>query len=335
MDLSPLNLKPIPQEEIPATTPPRPYSSLHDNPHLTTLKNYTTQAMTQIQDTSITVANKTITKIQETTTSMISGLEISESEIANHYLDGSKYGIAGTNGTCCSNYFKYYLNQHELISICCADHRNPYNKVNHLLSFWSKTTLSFLLFAVFVYVHFKSIFEFLIVLMIMSPYGYFIDAMATCSVFYRYNYCVKCCSGVGLSILILTAFLNLISIVAGVYILVKTKPDATHFITQFLLSIVFDQIQPLYLGIFNWILHSWEGCLCLPQISCCGSYPCPPRFCPLLSIFPIKFILNMYSLGKGLTSPASLPSFHSASLPSPPPLLLCLPRSLHCCWLLC
>lgn len=288
-----------------------PSNLLRDHPHLTTLKNYTTtltnETLTHLHKTT----NKTMTRIQDTTISLISGLEISESEIANHYLDGLKYGLAGSNGTCFSNYFRYYSNHHELLSICCADRRNPYNKVNHLLTFWSKSSLSFLLVTIFVYFHYKSIYEFLIILMIMSPYGYFIDSLATCAICYRYNYCIKCCGHIGFFFLILFSVINILAMILGIYILIQTKPNASHIITQFLLSILFDQLQPLYLGIFNWILHSWEGFLCLPQVSCCGSSPCPPRYYPLLGIFPIKLILESYSLGKEIVHDLllSLPHF--------------------------
>lgn len=226
------------------------------------------------------------------------GLDISTSEIANHYLDGLKYGLAGTTGTCLGNYCQYYQNNHDLLAICCANPLNPYNKLNRFLSFWSKTCLAFLLFSIFVYFRLQSLYEFMIVLCVTSPYGYFIDSMATCSIFYRSNYFVKCFHSLGFSILLLTSVLNVISLALGIAILILTKPNFSHFITQFLLSIVFDQLKPLYLGIFNWILHSWKGCLCLPQVSCCGSTPCPPRICPLLGFFPIKLLLNFYNLGK-------------------------------------
>lgn len=290
---------PSPSPSSPSPSPSSSSSTLHETLITQTKAQYANiQNITnKASEISIDMKNIAITTIQQHT-----GLDITTSEIANHYLDGLKYGLAGTSGSCLGNYCQYYQNNHDLLAICCANPLNPYNKVNRFLSFWSKTCLAFLLFAVFVYFHIRSIYEFIIVLLITIPYGYFLDSMATCSHFYRSNYFVKCFHSIGFSILLLTSILNLISLAIGIAILIVTKPNFSHFITQFLLSIVFDQLKPLYLGIFNWILHSWKGCLCLPQISCCGSSPCPPRICPLLGLFPIRILLNMYNLGKYCSS---------------------------------
>lgn len=243
---------------------------------------------------------KTAIKIKDTTIEIVDGLNEQDKEIANHYLDGSKYGLPGSNGTCFSNYLRYYANNHEILAICFADKRNPYNKWNRLLSFWSKSCLSFLLFAIFSKYKLQSILELIIVLVIMSPYGYFIDSMATCSYFYRQNCCVKVFHSLGFFILLLTALINIFTLVLAIIFLIYYKPKPAHIVTQFLLSILFDQLQPLYLGIFNWILFSWKGCLCLPQIQCCGCCgcpACPPRFLPILGLYPIQFLLGLYSLG--------------------------------------
>jgi hypothetical protein len=144
----------------------------------------------------------------------------------------------------------------------------------------------------------NSLLEVLIVVAIMSPYGLLIDSLATCSYFYRQNCCVNFITSAGFAVLVLISLLNILSLGTAIALLLMNQPNPTYFIAQFLLSILIDQLQPLVLGLFNWTLHSWEGCLCLPQISCYGSSPCPPRLYPLLGLCPIRFVLGWYNLGE-------------------------------------
>ena len=179
------------------------------------------------------------------------GLDQQEKEISNHYLDHMRYGLAGSDGSCLSNYIKYHQNNHELLGICYADPRNPYNKRNRFLSFFSKVSLSFLLFAIFSEINYPYYLEVIIVVAILSPYGYFIDAISTCSFFYRHNFLVKTFHSLGCFILFLIFILNIFNLILGIVLLFYYKPTSIAILGQFLLSILFDQLKPLYFDIFN------------------------------------------------------------------------------------
>jgi hypothetical protein len=61
--------------------------------HLSALKAFTT-------DVTLDLKQKTVVYVKESAASnLVRGLEITESEIANHYLDGQKYGLAGSTGS--------------------------------------------------------------------------------------------------------------------------------------------------------------------------------------------------------------------------------------------
>ena len=79
----------------------------------------------------------------------VAGRSARDAEIATHYNSGLKYGVAGSNGGVISNYIRHTLNNHEILSLFCADKRNPYNKTRRLFVIFSKLSLSLLLAAAF------------------------------------------------------------------------------------------------------------------------------------------------------------------------------------------
>jgi nitrogen-specific signal transduction histidine kinase len=52
-------------------------------------------------------SSKSLKLAEEAAARAAAGLDALLSEIANHYLDGLKYGMAGSDGTCWSNYVLY------------------------------------------------------------------------------------------------------------------------------------------------------------------------------------------------------------------------------------
>ena len=53
------------------------------------------QASEELKQEACKAKDRAITSAQNTAREMVAGLEKIESEIANHYLDGMKYGMAG------------------------------------------------------------------------------------------------------------------------------------------------------------------------------------------------------------------------------------------------
>jgi hypothetical protein len=84
---------------------------------LIALKALTTEA-------TLDLTNKTIEYVKDSATNLVRGLEISESEIANHYLDGQKYGLAGSDGSCWSNYFRYYQSTRAVVYLLCRSKKS-------------------------------------------------------------------------------------------------------------------------------------------------------------------------------------------------------------------
>ena len=235
---------------------------------------------------------------------LVSGLEKLEAEIADHYLSGSKYGLAGSNGSFSANYRRHLFNNHDILSICCADKRNPYNKINRLYALWNKVTLSFFLAALFLadatnteldkiesnqaaQDSLTSLFIFLII----APYGYIIDSLATCWLCHGYNFCVKWSHRCGCFTLLVMSFAGLLFLAAGIAILIAVPHSTTstrHFVWTFVESNLYDQVSPIIFGIWNWILVSWKGVFCLPTCycyccCCCCGMNCPPKAVSVLS----------------------------------------------------
>mmetsp|Transcript_21434 Transcript_21434/g.31053 ORF Transcript_21434/g.31053 Transcript_21434/m.31053 type:complete len:333 (+) Transcript_21434:80-1078(+) len=229
---------------------------------------------------------------------LVGRLDQLDSEIANHYLDGLKYGLAGSDGSFMSNYTRYYCNHHEILAIFCADKRNPYSKTRRFLSIWSKSALSFMLLAVFKTTNgLSNLAQVVIVVLVMSPFGLLIEGLSTCAPCHRANYCVLWGRRLGAFFLWIIALFTLVAVILGVFLLSTNRVDLWTFVLDFLVSILLDQLSPIYLGIFNWLLQSWGGMLCLPQFYCCGHY-LPSKFLPILTTFPVQFLLGLYHLGE-------------------------------------
>lgn len=250
--------------------------------------------------------------------------DLHELEIASHYVERLKYGMAGSNGSCCSNYIHHTLNNNEIVSICCADKRNPYDKKRRLVVLFSKISLSLLLAVIFAtklhdkvevpYVHyvlytrrlipsyiFDYSFETIVIAIIIGPYGILLDSIASCYVCTRWNTCVWVSSGCGFVILMLYGVLSAIFIITAVTITMYAL-DSNTFLLSFLLSNLFDQLSYFYFRIWNWLLVSWRGILCCPRFpTTChtpGDEECPGEWCPILHIPPLSFLLSMYGMGQ-------------------------------------
>ena len=244
-----------------------------------------------------------------------------EAEIAAHYLDRLKFGLAGGNGTFCSNYVRHTKNNHALISICFADRRNPYDRKRRLVVMFNKLSLSILLSAAFQAdtAHYlirpylfllhrlkeapfvlESYGEAILVFIIIAPYGVILDNLATCYVCTKCNKCRSAASRCGFAVLVFYAMLSgIYIIIAGLIVFYLLDP--LPFLITFAAANLLDHCSYFYFGIWNWVFVSWEGCLCLPQCSthcCCRrnnnddiqGFPC--KLCPLLNFFPFLIILR-------------------------------------------
>lgn len=135
-----------------------------------------------------------------------------------------------------------------------------------------------------------------IVSIIIGPYGIILYEIAACSFLTRKNCCVIGFKWYGLFILTMLA-IGSIGFIIGGALLANYVLDGGIFAATFFLAIAFDYLAYFYFGIWNWVFVSWEGFLCLPSLPNGTEKGCPGRFCPLLTHFPISFILGLYGMG--------------------------------------
>lgn len=63
--------------------------------------------------------------------------------VKNHFLEGIKYGMKGSNGTWSSNYYRHSLNNHPLLSLFFADKENPFDAKRRKMVFIINIYISF------------------------------------------------------------------------------------------------------------------------------------------------------------------------------------------------
>lgn len=235
------------------------------------------------------------------TRDLVSGEETLRNEISNHYLDGLKYGMAGSDGSIFSNYVRYMRNNHDALGICCADEGNPMNRTRKLLFLWNTVSLTFLLSCLLELAQIgSSLAEGLIVAVIVAPYSFVIYNTASCRLCHRKNVCVKWSHRLGSILLAFFSVSCFVYVGGGVAILVLSHQNYQRMILTFITSLLLEQLMPFYFGILNWVFLSWKGFLFCPQCgcTCCGRRFTSKRFCPILGCFPISMILNAFHMGE-------------------------------------
>lgn len=276
------------------------------------ISNKVLNALQKAASTTGVVASRAATAIVE------SGIRDElDLEIAKHYLDGMKYGLEGSDGSCLSNYTRHSLNHHEILSLCCASRKNPYNKLRHILVLVNKLALAFLLSvlaAAFIPRHILQEsadiagFTFgigFIISLVISSYGFILEKIARCYYCTTYNVCVAPTESCSVCILISLIIPSGLFIALGVLIIIGEGVDVS-FMKSFVISIIFDYLSYFYYGIWNWYLVSWKGFLCLPRfpasLFCSREATCPngfpPQFCSLLAVCPLSTLLNMIHMGE-------------------------------------
>lgn len=241
---------------------------------------------------------------------VMAGRSARDAEIAKHYNSGLKYGVAGSNGSFVSNYTRHTLNNHEILSLFFADKRNPYNRTRRLFVIFSKISLSLLLSAALssirhnhngsasisspIHIQFGDSF---IISLILCPYGYILDKIASCSLCTKANCCVRLFTSLSYCTLMTIAFISILFLIGGILIAVYLL-DTTDFLNLFVCSVLLDYASYFYYGIWNWYLLSWEGFLCIPVLPLCRKEGIPGRFVPLFACWPVKKFLQMWGLCK-------------------------------------
>lgn len=235
----------------------------------------------------------------------LAGRERREAEIVAHYLSGSKYGMAGSNGSVVSNYIRHTLNNHEFLSLFFADKRNAFDKRRRFLVLFSKLSLTYLLSAAILLegngdddrinidlpINISG--QSFLLSLLLIPYGSMLTGLAECRFCNENNVCVCAAVTTGYCILVTIALVSLLYI--GIAIVITQHiSDGDKFAELFFYAIMFDYLSYFYYGITNWILRSWRGFLIIPI------FPCgfPPQFLPILGIWPIPWIMQLYYLGE-------------------------------------
>lgn len=167
------------------------------------------------------------------------------------------------------------------------------------MSVWSKASVSFFLLALFATRYtINNMVQIIVTVVIMVPLGLLLDALAKCDMCHRSNLCVNASRTCGGGILTLIGLVCILFAAAGVYLIEKAPIPLRGFLTNFAITLALEELQPLYMGIWNWLLLSWKGFLCFPQCRCCGRTIPSQSVVPLLGLFPIKFLLNLYEMGE-------------------------------------
>lgn len=235
------------------------------------------------------------------------GRSARDAEIANHYNSGCKYGLAGSDGSFWSNYYRHSLNNHEVLSLFFADKMNPFNRTRRWFVLFSKLSLSLCLSAAFATLKHgndsvsvatplsvKFGYSFIISL-ILCPYGYCLRHIASCKLCTKANCCVAAVSTLGYCTLLTIALLSCIFLGVGIFVAVHFL-DTTVFLELFAISTALDYASYFYYGVWNWYLLSWNGFLIVPVFPMCGEEGCPGRFYSIYSFWPLKKFLQAYGL---------------------------------------
>lgn len=235
------------------------------------------------------------------------GRNAQDAEIANHYNSGCKYGLAGSNGSFWSNYYRHSLNNHDVLSLFFADKRNPFNRPRRWFVFFSKLSLSMCLAAAFSLLHQSSsnyyasvpfsvkFWDSFIISLILCPYGYILKHIASCTLCTRANCCIRLTSSLGYCTLFTIALVSCIFLGVGIYIAIQYL-ETNVFIELFFYSVLLDYASYFYYGVWNWYLLSWNGFLCIPIFPVNGEAGFPGRFFPIYAFWPLKKVLQTFGL---------------------------------------
>jgi hypothetical protein len=241
--------------------------------------------------------------------SAVGGRSLRDAEVAYHYNSGLKFGVAGSDGTFWSNYYRHTCNNHELLSLFMADKRNPYDRTRRWFVVFSKLSLSLLLAAAFSSLHADrynspgisvpldiQFGDSFIISLILCPYGYILNNIASCRPCTRANCCVRLVTSLSYCTLLIIASISTLFLIGGILIAVYILQTQT-FLRVFIFSLLLDYASYFYYGIWNWYLISWEGFLCIPVFPM-GEHGFPGRFLPVYAFWPLKKLLELYGLCK-------------------------------------
>jgi hypothetical protein len=170
-------------------------------------------------------------------------------------LHGYKYGMPKTDGTFNSNLYRWILNEHPIISICCADWSHPFGKCDRIMVLISTLSWSFMWAAIM-----ESIFrgndtatdtaKGLIISLITSIYEIYLVCLLTCPCVRRSSSrCLKCiCCCIGYAVALQMLLYSLFWLLIGILIVYGSGIDdsfygiwlggeAASFLTWFLINV--------------------------------------------------------------------------------------------------
>ena len=233
---------------------------------------------------------------------------IYDTEIAIHYNSRCKYGLAGSDGTFWSNYYRHTMNNHELLSLFFADKRNPYDRARRFFVIFSKLSFALMLAAAFNTMH-RSRYDSpsvstplniqfgdsFIISILMAPYGCILDSIARCSICTKRSICVRAFSVCSYCTLLTIALVSGLFLMSGILIAVY-ELNTNEFVAIFFYSVLLDYASYFYYGFWNWFFLSWDGFLCIPVFPVFRESGFPCRFLPVFSFWPLRLFLQMWGL---------------------------------------
>ena len=257
-----------------------------------------------------------------------------DSDIARQFLSGKKFGLPGSNGRLLSNFSIHFKNNNKLAACFLADKRNPFSKEKRRICLFATLSLSLFLSSILcAFSTTKNIQtnegllldatdpflgNSILVALFLVPTESLLEALARCSLSQNTDRTciISCCNLISSLFMYLIVLLSVIYILATTLIVMYVLNDGTSFLFVFFIGSIFNLISDALLGLIPWVVVSWQGCLFIPQISCC-TCTCssrgdndqssengekknlfPPRFFPIWGIFPFNFLLMMMGLGE-------------------------------------
>jgi hypothetical protein len=207
------------------------------------IKNKQHQVITDannFKDGSIEIASNALTQPEKS---------ISELNIKNHYLEGTKYGMKGSDGTWSSNYYRHSMNNHPLLSLFFSDELNPFDSKRRKMVFFCTYSVAFFMSSVWMFyldggeeeadehTSENEILYAFITTLIMTPISIILNYAGACTYCYKYNTCTGLAHTFGLFFLIVCTFMASSFFIGGIAIVASQKEDKIEFLKTFLFTL--------------------------------------------------------------------------------------------------
>ena len=253
-------------------------------------------------------------------------------------LEEGKYGYQFTNDSRFKNYIQYLRNQHPLLKLFLASDHHPQTFLQRLMEFWSVYSVMFfmlLLLNAFFFKegenpvsevrdwlfniandeagtegdfdsHLESFLRAFVTYMVVSPYSLLVRSAYSCLCCRKHNCCVDLLTGFGSLLLFVTSCVGGCLLCASFYLIhvisegdtEGTKATVTDCFEEFSYTLVMDWGFFCVGNAVSYMVASYRGCFCFPQLHWFGGARLPPApICPCLQSCCCETMRAMFSMG--------------------------------------